>query len=425
MVKTRSIGEIKKKIEEGNANVFTAEELMLAVENGETFSFDDIDVVTTASKGLMSGTTAILSFKVSEPRLFRKAIEISLNDIRCHVGPCPNEYLGRVDLFVFGTDKSKKRSHIYGGGNLFRDIVEGREIRVESLTVEGKFIESTITLEEMDFARMFCVRAAFRNYNSFINPGANSIKSIFTVTPMKGFSSELSFCGTGILNPLENDPNLDIIGVGTPILMNNALGFIIDHGTRSSQLRPNLMSLADMKEMDPFYMGGFKTSVGPEPINTWAIAIPILNEKIFNNLKFSDKDAPLSITDIVGRGKLEDISYGDVWKKNYVVKFDHHKCPPCDLQPCPVEELCPTNCFSVIYGIDKTKCFNCGTCVNNCPEAAFECNLGAVKFQDKEVPIKLRQSDRYGALKLAEKLKDKVLNGQFPLNEPVHKITIR
>ena len=65
--------------------------------------------------------------------------------------------------------------------------------------------------------------------------------------------------------------------------MNGALGFIIDHGTRSSKERPNLMSLADMQEMDPFYMGGFRTSVGPEPINTWAIAIPILNEKIFNN----------------------------------------------------------------------------------------------------------------------------------------------
>ena len=80
--------------------------------------------------------------------------------------------------------------------------VEGKEIRVETLTVEGKFFESTITLEEMDFARMFCVRAAFRHYNSFINPSPDPVKSIFTVTPMKGNNEELSFCGTGVLNPI-------------------------------------------------------------------------------------------------------------------------------------------------------------------------------------------------------------------------------
>ncbi|MHA1786228.1 MAG: methanogenesis marker 16 metalloprotein [Candidatus Helarchaeota archaeon] len=425
MQKKRTIEEIKKKISEGTANVFTAEELISAVESGETFTFDDIDVVTTASRGLMSGTTAILSFKVSEPRLFRKAVEISLNDIRCHVGPCPNEYLGRVDLFAFGTDKSKKRPHLYGGGNLFRDIVEGKEIRIQTLTVEGKLIESVITIDEMDFARMFCVRAAFRNYNSFINPSNEPVKSIFTVTPMQPNCQELSFCGTGALNPLENDPLLEIIGVGTPILMNDALGFIIDHGTRSSKERPNLMSLADMKEMDPFYMGGFKTSVGPEPINTWAIAIPILNEKIFNNLKFSDKDAPLNITDIVGRDKLAKISYADVWHKNYYVMFNHQKCPPCELQPCPIEDLCPTSCFSVIYGIDKNRCFNCGTCVMNCPEKAFECDLGSVTYEGKEIPIRLRQSDRYGALKLAERLKNKILNDDFPINESIHKISIK
>ncbi len=422
MEKKRTIEDIKKKISEGSANIFTAEELMNFVKEEKTITFNDVDVVTTACKGLMSGTTAILSFKVTEPRIFRKAIEVSLNDVRCHVGPCPNEYLGRVDLFVYGTDKSKKREYLYGGGNLFRDIVEGKEIRVHTLTVEGKFFETTITLEEMDFARMFCVRAAFRNYNAFINPGPNPIKSIFTVTPMKGNYEELSYCGTGVLNPLENDPFLDSIGVGTPILMNDALGFIIDHGTRSSIQRPNLMSLANMKEMDPFYMGGFKTAVGPEPINTWAIAIPILNERIFNNLKFSDYNAPISIVDIVGRKKLAEISYGDLWKDNYFVDFDHNKCPPCEV--CPIEDLCPTNCFSVVYGIDKSKCFNCGTCVANCPENAFECDMGSIKFEGKEVPIKLRQSDRYGALRLAERLKQKLKKGEFPLNEPVYKIKI-
>jgi uncharacterized protein (DUF39 family) len=67
----------------------TAQEMCLLAENGRKFEFNDIDVVTTATKGLMSGTSVIMAFRVSEPRKHLKFKEVSMNDIPCYVGPLP------------------------------------------------------------------------------------------------------------------------------------------------------------------------------------------------------------------------------------------------------------------------------------------------------------------------------------------------
>jgi len=45
--------------------------------------------------------------------------------------------------------------------------------------------------------------------------------------------------------------------------------------------------------MKPEYMGAFRTSYGLENICSISAPIPILNEKIWNNIIKSDKDVPL------------------------------------------------------------------------------------------------------------------------------------
>ncbi|MHA1730081.1 MAG: homocysteine biosynthesis protein, partial [Promethearchaeota archaeon] len=276
----------------------TAEEIVQAVQGGKTFNFEDIDVVTTATKGLMSGTSAIMAFRIGEPKQFIKVKNITLNSIPAYVGPCPNETLGLVDLIIYATDCSTTDPN-YGAGHLFRELVEGKPVNIKATTVEGMKIEKTITINEIYFAKVLGIRHGFKNYNAFLNPnspGGKSVdKSIFTVMPMEPDYSEISVCGCGVVNPLENDPDMEILGIGTPILVNGALGYIIGSGTRSSHNRPNLMTIAPMFEMDPQYMGGFVTANGPEVITSIAAAIPILNEKIFNNLKMVDKNVPLNV----------------------------------------------------------------------------------------------------------------------------------
>ena len=115
-----------------------------------------------------------------------------------------------------------------------------------------------------------------------------------------------------------------------------------------------------------------------------------------------------------------EITYGDVWDNNFRMKFNGEACKECD--NCHAIDKCPTNAFlikdGIILGIDRSRCFNCGNCVKLCPEA-FKLDLKKINFEGSEVPIVLRQSDRNGAILLAEQLKSMILNGAFPLKKPI------
>ncbi|MHA1272968.1 MAG: methanogenesis marker 16 metalloprotein [Promethearchaeota archaeon] len=422
MEKKRTIEEIKRKIKENKAQVLTVQEFIDRIKNGENIKFDDIDVITTATKGLMSGIAGILSFRLTPPRTVRKFIEVTINGIPTFPGPCPNEYLGIVDLIVYGTAQSKTIEN-YCGGSLFRDLVEGKEVEIKAKSSEGESIEKILTLEDMQFAKMMGTRQAIKNYNAMINCEPYEVNTIFSTLPFRPNMSELTFSGCGAMNPFQNDPEFLTLGVGSPILVNGAIGYLMGPGTRNYIKKPNMMTIAPMNQMQPEFMGAFKTSYGLEPICSIAAPIPILNERIFNNIVRSDKDVPLNILSLVGREKIGEITYGDVWDNNFMVKFNPEPCKKCEI--CKVINKCPTNSIIIkdnkIIGIDMKHCFNCGTCAHLCPDA-FILDMKTIILDDKEIPVVLRQSDRHGAILLAEKLKNMILNEQFPLEKPTGKL---
>ncbi len=153
-----------------------------------------------------------------------------------------------------------------------------------------------------------------------------------------------------------------------------------------------------------------------------AAAIPVLNEEIFNNLVSSDKDVPLTVLNVVGREKVADATYADVWGGNFTVKFNPEKCDDC--VSCIAEIHCPTKAFRKKKGIDHARCYNCGLCAVTCtcrPDA-FDVDLKTVTVDGKKVPVVLRQSDRAGAIKLATDLKQAILKGAFPIVAPTDKL---
>jgi putative methanogenesis marker 16 metalloprotein len=256
----RSIEEIDERIRRGYATVLTAEEVGELVEQGAVSELRDVDVVTTATRAVMSGTYAVLSFRFAERDSFTRAVSARINGVPAHVGPCPNERLGHIDLMIFGTAHRDGR---YGGGHLFRDLVAGRSVCVDVETSDGRSISREITLDEIPHARIFGTRHAFMNYSAFVNTGRDALSTIFHAIPFPPAMSGASFSGCGSLNPLKNDPLLETIGVGSRVLINGAEGFVIGTGTRSTPERPNLAGFADMHQMIPEFMGGFVTSAGP------------------------------------------------------------------------------------------------------------------------------------------------------------------
>lgn len=418
LTKKRNLSEIKKKIDLGTARVITVQEFIENIDNGEIVKFEDVDVVTTATKGLMSGIMGIFSFRLSPPKTLRKFADISMNGIKAFPGPCPNEYLGIADLIIYGSAESQSRED-YCGGSLFRELVEGKPVEIIAKSNEGEMIEHELTLEEMQFAKLMGSRQAIKNYNAMINCEPYIVETIFSCLPFEPNKTQITFSGCGALNPFQNDPNLESFGVGSPLLVNGRLGYLIGPGTRNYKEKPNMMTIAHMKGMKPEYLGAFKTSYGLEPICSIAIPIPILNERIFNNIVKSDKDIPLNILSLVGREKVGEITYKDVWDNNFQMKFNSDACKEC--KECKVINVCPTNAFIIkndkVIAIDRTRCFNCGSCVQICTNA-FNLDMKSIEFDGNLLPIVLRQSDRYGAIKLAEELKTMIIKGDFPLKEP-------
>lgn len=413
----RSIEEINQKIKSGDATVLTAEEVSTLVREGNTPNAQDVDVVTTGTCGIMSGTAAILHVPVAEAGAFKKAKTILLNGVPGFPGPCPNEWLGSVDMIMYGTSHSIYDDK-YGGGFLFKDIVSGKEIEVEVESTDGENIKSKTSINEMGTAQMIGTRLAFKNYNSFTNPSHEIVSSIFHAIDMEGPFKGLSFSGCGQLNPLQNDPVMKTICSGAKVLLNDSEGIVIGRGTRSSDEKPNLMITADMKQMDAHYLGGFKTGAGPEVFDSVAAAIPILDEKSLKNTFIQNQDIILPVADIRGRHKVLGFTdYKEVWEDSDERPVYHpENCLKCET--CIVRERCPTGAYSDT--LNTKKCFGCGMCAYSCPNNAFTMKSGRVSFktEDKSItmPIICRQSDIKRARELTAVLKKRIENGNFILN---------
>lgn len=426
---TRTLEEIQKKIDQGDVVVLTAEEICNRVRKGDIIDFQKVDVVTAATSAIMSGTYAVLSFKVTEPDVFVKANQVWINGVPAQPGPCPNERIGLLDLIVLGTSASKNNRG-YGGGHLFRELLEGNEVSVEVETNDGSVFSTTTTIKKIPLAMLHATRNAFKNYVAFVNPGTETINSIFHAESFQGDLKELTFCGCGELNPLEKDPDLKTIGVGSRVLINGAQGYVTGPGTRSSKDKPNLAGFADMHQMDPSYMGGFNTAQGPDIITTWAVAIPVLDADILKNVLKTDEEIGLNVVDLRNRVPIYQITYGDVWKPgDSAVIFSVEKCLRCEA--CLVAATCPVGAVASESGkvavFDSERCFNCGLCVSKCEGKAFLADLGTVPYTEENttIPISLRNSNRPNAIKAARELKQKIIDKSFTLNTPVEKISFK
>ncbi len=404
----KTLAEIDERIRNGTAVVYTAAEFKRLVREGAEVKAAEVDVVTTGTCGVMSGTAAILSVPVAAPGTFERAERAWLNGVPCMPGPCPNEHLGLLDVIVSGTAHAGAG---YGGGHLFRDIVEGREIEVV-VEAADRSIEAKATLEDFAYARLFTTRSAYKNYTAYLNTRPTRVKTIFSVTGLEGPCREASVSGCGEINPLQNDPARLAIRDGTPVFLNGSAGIMTGEGTRSTPARPNLTAIADMAGMLPRYMGGFATSAGPECITSLGVAIPVLDDRQVAGLRVLDEEIALPVADINTRTVLGEATYADVWQGvDREVTYNPEWCEECST--CAAAAICPTGAFARETGLDRDRCLACTACVAACQNDAFEAGEGSLRVRGRKVPITLRQSGRTLAEDLCRDLKERILDSRF------------
>lgn len=420
---SKTVADINAKLAAGEAVVMTAMELKARVRAGEKLTVGDVDVVTTATRAVMSGTSAMLSLPVGNEGALPDAVTV--NGV-----PCLSRFRTRggfTPILLNGTEESLDNHGRYGGGHVLRTLVEGDPVEVE-WSVGGARSRTLVTLAEMPFARLYTARNCYQNYMGFTNvKNADSYRnnptSIFACRPIPPLRG-LAVSGSGELNPSENDHGHLVIKPGVRVLINGAVGLISGYGTRASAEQICLATVADMKGMDPQYMGGFRTSYGVEVTNSLAVPFPITCQEILDNLmECRDELLAHHIGDLADRLKLTKIRYADIWHDAPLeVRFDPDRCICCSYQ-CEAEYYCPMNAISwKDKTIDQDLCVACGACTGNCQGGAFmgkgwapRRGLGTVHIFDQDVPILFRQSNRLRAERLARELKERLLGRRFSL----------
>lgn len=311
----KSIREINERIENGEAVVLTAEEMTEIVEEkGKVEAAKEVDVVTTGTFGAMCSSGAWLNFGHPDPPI--KLSQVSLNDVEAYTG------VAAVDAYVGAAQLSETEGIEYGGGHVIEDLVRGREIEIEGKAYgtdcyPRREISTTLSKEDLNQAVLCNPRNSYQKYNAATNSRDETIYT-YMGTLLSNFGN-VTFSGSGVWSPLNNDPNYETIGPGTRIFLGGAQGHIFWEGTQHDPKNGlgTIMTVGDLKEMDPEYLRG--VSVEGYGVSLYlgvGIPIPVINERIAETTGVSDEEITTSIVDYGvprrDRPELKEVSYAEL-----------------------------------------------------------------------------------------------------------------
>jgi len=312
---TKTYEEINKKIENGEAVVVTAEEMINIVEQrGIEVAAEEIDIVTTGTFGAMCSSGAFLNFGHSDPPI--KFEHLWLNGVHAYHGNAA------VDCYIGVTRMNDKRPFEYGGGHIIEDLVSRKPIHLRgtSYTTDcypKEEVDTYFTIDEINQAILVNPRNAYQRYDCAVN---STNRTLFTYMGklLPNFGNA-TFSGAGCLNPLCNDPDYETIGIGTRIFLGGGIGYVIGEGTQHNPIKRlgTLFVKGDLKQMNAEYLKGVNfEKYGSSIYIGLGIPIPILNENIARKTAIKDEDIKTEIVDygIPRRDKpiIREINYKEL-----------------------------------------------------------------------------------------------------------------
>ncbi len=310
----KTYAEINKRIKEGNAVVFTAEEIIGYVEeHGLKKAAKKVDVVTTATFGPMCSSGAFLNTGHTTPRL--KMQSATLNGVEAYAG------LAAVDIYIGATQMREGDAlntpypgkFEYGGAHVIQDLVDGKAVHLEARAYgtdcypSGK-ADTWLKLEDLNEAFLFNPRNAYQNYNVAVNVSDRTIYTYMGKLLPK--IANATYSSAGQLSPLMNDPLYETIGIGTRIFLGGGEGYISWNGTQhTAKVKRNkwgvpeggaatLSLIGDLKKMSGKYLRAVSlVGYGASLAVGIGIPIPILDEKVLKRTTIKDSQISAPIVD--------------------------------------------------------------------------------------------------------------------------------
>lgn len=323
----KTLSEINQRIRNGDAVVVTADKMPEIVEErGAVKAAEDVDVVTTGTFGAMCSSGVWMNFGHSDPPI--KMRNVFLNDVMAYSGGAA------VDAFLGATQVSETDEE-YGGGHVIEDLVRGREVSLKADShgtdcYPRTRVEINIGLPDLNQAVMLNPRNSYQRYNAATNSRDETIYTYMgALLPQM---RNVTFSGSGVLNPLCNDPQYRTIGLGTRIFLGGGPGYVIGSGTQHSPQSGfgTLMVKGDLKQMSQDYLrGACFQHYGTTLYIGVGVPIPVLDEGIARSTAVRDRDIPVSVIDYGvprrDRPKVADTDYAEL--RSGHVKIDGNEVP--------------------------------------------------------------------------------------------------
>lgn len=319
----RTIAEINAKIERQTVTVATVEEVKAQVaEVGIAQTAQNVDVVTTGTFEPMESSGAIINLGHTDPPI--KIRQCWLDGVPAYSG------FGAVDLYIGATqpvsypgevpsleevpsDEATSKGRDRGGGHVIADLVAGKPVHLQAIgqvtdCYPCPSFETTITTDTINQFYLFNPRNLYQNFIVGVNGGDRPLYTY--LGPLQPRLGNAVYSNPGAISPLFNDPDLQLVGIGSRIFLGGGVGYVAWEGTQHFPLQrrlPNrtpigpaatLALIGDGKQMSPKWVKGcYFKSYGPSLMLGVGIPLPVLSEAVIERCAVQDQDLVAPVVD--------------------------------------------------------------------------------------------------------------------------------
>ncbi len=312
----RTIAEINDKISRQQAVVWTVDELKARVAQvGVTQTAKEVDVITTGTFEPMESSGAIINLGHTDPPI--KIRSCWLDGVPAYAG------FGAVDLYLGATQvvdstsisdvPEGEYSRERGGAHVIEDLIAGKPVQLRAIgqvtdCYPRASFETTISRETINQFYLYNPRNLYQNFIVGVNGGD---RPLFTyLGPLYPRLANAVYSNSGAISPLLNDPDLQLIGIGTRIFLGGGIGYIAWEGTQHFPLQkrlPNrtpigpaatLALIGDAKQMNRQWVRGcYLKNYGPSLMLGVGVPLPVLEEEVVARCAVLDKDIVAPVVD--------------------------------------------------------------------------------------------------------------------------------
>jgi L-aspartate semialdehyde sulfurtransferase len=312
----RTIAEINEKIQAGKAVVLTVEAVKARVQEvGVQQVAQEVDVVTTGTFEPMEASGAMINLGQTDPPI--KIRQCWIDGVPAYAG------FGAVDLYLgasqmpdynpFADTQENEDFWERGGGHVIEDLIAGKSVRLRAVgqvtdCYPRSSFETTINRDRINQFYLFNPRNLYQNFIVGINGGDRPLHTYLGL--LQPHLGNAVYANPGSLSPLLNDPNLNVVGIGTRILLGGGIGYISWEGTQHFPLQkrlPNdtpigpaatLALIGDAKGMDPKWVRGcYFKGYGASLMLGVAVPLPVISEEVILHCSVQDKDLVAPVVD--------------------------------------------------------------------------------------------------------------------------------